>query len=594
MRLRDTIICFVCVIITIAMLFMAGSKLDYINSARKEMKLIINEPLENAPPSLAFATVAMGAFRGLVVDILWIRADRLKQQGQFFDAKQLADWITTLQPRFISVWDFHSWNMAYNISHAIPIYQPEERWRWVKNGYELLRDEAIVRNPNSMELYRSLAFIFQHKIGGPTDDAHKYYKLQLLLAMKPLLGPQTNDYYQKLAEAPVELSQVLKDSEVANFLAELRSADVAFEDEKQLVSNYLSLRQLPERFSPDAFDVIDKWRQSQALEKFDVFAKSYHLRNEWKLEPELMHELNLMYGPVDWDDPNNRYPLNWEHADSHAIYWAAKSIKVSGKSEFSVDQLNLDRIIYFGLKDLFRYGKIIIYDVPVELPPDPNIQEAQGPVRTVMKTVFVRPDLRMFEPYNRANLDLIKKYEELGENIISLKDGHRNIVSNAIVSFYQAGHIGYAQKQYNQLKQLYERKEFKVSLPVFVRNQLAEELEYLDIHEATEIIQMLLLEAYFRYAVRDDDEAFGRERMAREVYDNAQKQFSTEKTARITLPEFEVLRYLALDSFLQDEMYPVYMRQSLLARIQIERPRLYKKLERQRDAILEKIKNAEK
>jgi hypothetical protein len=118
MRLRDTIILCVFILTAIGLLIAAGSQLDFINSNRLQMKLISNEPLENAPPSLAFATVAMGAFRGLVVDVLWMRADRLKEQNQFFDAKQLAEWITILQPRFAQVWEFHAWNMAYNISAA--------------------------------------------------------------------------------------------------------------------------------------------------------------------------------------------------------------------------------------------------------------------------------------------------------------------------------------------------------------------------------------------------------------------------------------------------------------------------------------------
>ena len=100
MRLRDKLIIVVCVVLAVVLLTAAGSRLDFINSQRVEMKLISNEPLQNAPPSLAFATVAMGAFRGLVVDILWMRADKLKEQGQYFDAKQLAEWITVLQPRF--------------------------------------------------------------------------------------------------------------------------------------------------------------------------------------------------------------------------------------------------------------------------------------------------------------------------------------------------------------------------------------------------------------------------------------------------------------------------------------------------------------
>ncbi len=46
MRLRDTIICVLAVIIAVALLFTAGSQLDYINAQRKEMRLISNEPLD--------------------------------------------------------------------------------------------------------------------------------------------------------------------------------------------------------------------------------------------------------------------------------------------------------------------------------------------------------------------------------------------------------------------------------------------------------------------------------------------------------------------------------------------------------------------
>ncbi|MHC4156689.1 MAG: hypothetical protein ACYST6_17470 [Planctomycetota bacterium] len=104
MRLRDVIICCICVAVSVSLLIIGGSQLDYINSQRQQLGLVHNEdePLENMPPSLAFATVAMGAFRGLVVDILWMRAERLKEEGQFFDARQLAEWITKLQPRFAS------------------------------------------------------------------------------------------------------------------------------------------------------------------------------------------------------------------------------------------------------------------------------------------------------------------------------------------------------------------------------------------------------------------------------------------------------------------------------------------------------------
>ncbi len=603
MHLRDTIIWSVCIVLAVALLICAGMQLDFINSQRWEMRLISNEPLENAPPSLAFATVAMGAFRGLVVDVLWMRADRLKEQGQFFDAKQLAEWITMLQPRFASVWEFHAWNMAYNISVAIPETQADQRWRWVKNGYELLRDEGIVLNPKSIILYRELAKIFQHKIGGVTDDAHKYYKLQLAMAMGPLLGSADNQYFSAderyfhaLAEAPAEWQQIVKDADVAPLITALESADKAFADRDGFVSNYLSLRQNPSRFNPEAFKIIDNFRGTKALKKFDIFAKAYHLRHTWKLDPVLMRELNKNYGPIDWDDPNKHLPLDWRHPDAHAIYWAVKGLQAAGKEEFSVDEINTDRIVNHSLQSLFRNGKIFVYDVPADVPSGSSSGSAfaangkMGSASEVpaarVKEVFLRSDLRMFEPYNKSVLAIVEKYKGIKKrgSYESLRTGHRNMLENALFSFYQAGHRHQAQRIYNQLRQLYPRDEFKVPLIVFTRSRLRKELRFIGLNNAREIVQMMLRESYFRYAVRDDEEAFGREKMAKEVHDRYQSMYLDEN--RIDLPDFKLLRYFALLDFLNDQQYPPNLRRNLLGRIKVEKPRLFEELMRQEENLL--------
>jgi hypothetical protein len=589
MRLRDTIIWSVCIVLAASLLITAGMQLDYINAQRKQMNLIANEPLENAPPSLAFATVAMGAFRGLLVDILWLRADKLKDEGEFFDAKQIAEWITTLQPRFASVWEFQAWNMAYNISVAIPATQPEERWRWVKNGYELLRDKGIPLNPKSISLYFELARIFQHKIGFVSDDAHKYYKLQLAMAMEPLLDTADNQYFKALAEAPTDLGQIIKDPNVAPLITALKSADKTFDNDDDFVNNYLSLRQNPARFNPDAFKVIDNFRGTEAIRKFDIFAKAYHLRNTWKLDPVLMQQLNKTYGPADFNDPNIHLPLDWRHPDTHAIYWATKGLQIAGKKEYSAAEIDTDRIVNQSLQDLFRNGKIFFYDVPVETSSD-----SQTPQTKMEKEIFLRPDLRMFEPYNKAALAVIEKYGYLEEartgSLQSLKEGHRNMLLNAIFSFYQAGHIQQAQKIYDQMRTLYPQDEFKVPLVIFVRNRLRKELENTTLDNAKELVVMMLRESYFRYAVHDDDEAFGRENLAKEAYDHYQSPKVDEN--RIDLPDFALLRYLALMDFLNDPQYPPNMRLALYNRIKLERPELAEQLEKQEEKLVKQLEQS--
>jgi len=598
MRLRDITIWSVCIVLAVVLLITAGMQLDFINAQRQDMGLILDKP-ENIPPSLAFATIATGAFRGLLVDALWIRADKLKEQGQFFDAKQLAELITILQPRFAAVWEFQAWNMAYNISVTIPETQPDQRWRWVKNGYELLRDKGIEKNPNSILLYRELARIFQHKIGGITDDAHRYYKLQLALAMEPLIGHADNQDFIALADAPKTWQQIIKDANVVPLITALKSADREFADDERFVSNYLSLRQNPGRFKPAAFEVINNFRGTKTLQKFDIFAKAFQLRNTWKLDPVLMHELNQIYGPVaDWDDPNTHLPLDWRHPDSHAIYWGVKGLQTAGKGDYSVDETNTDRIVFHSLQNLFRHGKVFVYDVPLPRSTEDARQTKSSEQRTMTQDIFLRPDLRMFEPYNQAILAILGKYKVLKDSTyVSIQNSHRNMLKNAVLSFYQAGsypedsHRRQARKIYEQLGQFYPLDEFKVPLPVFARDRLLEELETLGIDNATEIIQMLLREAYFRYALHDDDEAFGREKMAEEVHQHYLAKFPD--TPRIGLPEMPLLRYLALRDFLDDWQYPPNLRRNLFGRIKVERPELYEKLKQQEQKLLKQAQQKE-
>lgn len=581
--MKNFFIVALCLIVGAAFLVGAAMQMDAIHTARQEMGLVANTPLENAPPSLAFATVAMGAFRGLVVNILWIRADNLKQEGKFFDAKQLAEWITTLQPRFAAVWDFHGWNMAYNISVAIPNTQPEERWRWVRNGYELLRDRAIPLNPNSIILYRSLAWIFQHKIGEVSDDCHRYYKKELAMSMRSLLGEQPdNDLFSRMATAPQSLDILLTDTEVARFVGDLQNADATFKDRTRLVDNYLSLRQTPARFSDEANAVIEDWQSTKALEAFDVFARASKLRSEWKFDIDFMIGLNRKFGPTDVNDPNRTFPLNWEHPATHAIYWGALGLEVAGRpDQYRVDEKNTDRIVFHSLQMLFRRGRIVLYEEP-----------EKG------TSVFLLPDMRMFDVCDRFWQEIIGKYEEFeGGNPKAVRGGHKNFLENAVIMFYQAGHTRKAAQIYRQLQIQHEfddvgvvRTEYKVPMMTFIRNRLREELEGISIYDAMEFIVATLKESYFRYAMHEDDDAAGRENLAREVYEMYQKEMGLQEQERVGLPTMERLRYGAFMMFLEDTMYPETMRLNLLGRIRAERPDLFEQLQLQEKQLFEEMR----
>ncbi len=174
------------VLLAVLLLLGSGQMQKSMNVERAQLGLTHVAVLENAPPMLAFTTVALGGFRGLISNLLWMRANDLQQDDKFFEAVQLATWITELEPHFTQVWLFLGWNMAYNISVKFKDFS--DRWRWVDRGIILLRDEGLHYNPDDVLIYRELSWFYQHKMGQNLDDANMYYKQQWAEAMKPYFG----------------------------------------------------------------------------------------------------------------------------------------------------------------------------------------------------------------------------------------------------------------------------------------------------------------------------------------------------------------------------------------------------------------------
>jgi hypothetical protein len=142
--------------------------------AQRTERLRASPTLDQAPPAVLFTTVALGGFRGLLADVLWLRVAHLQDQGRYTEIVQLSDWISRLEPENAEVWEYHAWNMAYNVSALMA--GEEDRWRWVRYGLRLLRDEALRYNPGEPRLHAQLSWLFQHKMGAFSDEANVYYK----------------------------------------------------------------------------------------------------------------------------------------------------------------------------------------------------------------------------------------------------------------------------------------------------------------------------------------------------------------------------------------------------------------------------------
>jgi hypothetical protein len=91
--------------------------------------------------------------------------------------------------------------------------------------------------------------------------------------------------------------------------------------------------------------------------------------------------------------------------------------------------------------------------------------------------------------------------------------------------------------------------------------------------------------------MRDDETAAALEKMAKEVYERYNSLYTDE--IRIDLPDFKLMRYFSLRDFFNDEQYPLSMRQSLIARIELERPDIAEQLKETDATINEMAPEAE-
>jgi hypothetical protein len=195
-----------------AVLFCGSSQMQsQLNKKRAQYGFTRLPPLANAPPLLAFTTVALGGFRGLISNALWMRANELQEQDRFFEMVQLSDWITTLEPHYSEVWREQAWNMAWNISVKCKDF--EDRWRWVQRGIALLH-KGLQYNPADPRIYQDLSWIFRFKIGQNLDDAHMYYKIHWAQQMQDALGGRPDFAALLNPRTPEERERVKKLKEV--------------------------------------------------------------------------------------------------------------------------------------------------------------------------------------------------------------------------------------------------------------------------------------------------------------------------------------------------------------------------------------------
>lgn len=451
----------IAVVVCLALLGLSGLVSADLTASAGRHKLTYTERAEEGDPPQVALGIAMGAFRGLFVNILWIRANELKEEGKYYEAVDLARAITRLQPRFPQVWAFHAWNMAYNIS--VTTNTETERWNWVSQGIDLLRMEGVKHNPTDMVVHKELAWLFLHKVQAFADDAHWYYKLQLAGQWHELLGPPPmpepgnnlrdarialfEAWLQPIVEAPETLDRVIQENpKVGELVDRLVLLDVDPTAQQVLKTTtrvrmarasavWPELRDSGDQRFRDTTELIHDPEFAEALEDLLAFTRRKVLIEDFNMEPRRMLRYTSTYGPLDW-----------RHPAAHALYWGQKGVE-GGMTRIDAvvikdyDFINTDRLVVQSIQELWRTGGLWF---------DYNAMMLNSGDRRPFYLGI--PDPAYIPVYGEILGDVVKRsYYDNDRAYGSYSAGYENMMKDAIRYMYRRGDRERATQMKNEL-----------------------------------------------------------------------------------------------------------------------------------------------
>jgi hypothetical protein len=147
----------------------AGGKLAQL---REEYKLGQAQLGRIDPTSSALRYVSLG-MHGLASCILWNKADEYQKQEDWISLSAVLGQLTYLQPYYVRVWTYQSWNVAYNISSQWDDYR--DKYFWITRGFKLLH-QGMEFNELEPQLPYEMGWMIGHKIG-QADEKKDYRRL---------------------------------------------------------------------------------------------------------------------------------------------------------------------------------------------------------------------------------------------------------------------------------------------------------------------------------------------------------------------------------------------------------------------------------
>ncbi len=510
---------FILTVVTLTLIFGISRTEKQLDGLIKDHHLRFTGQIQNAPPLVAFTTVALGSFRGLIADLLWFRAGGLQEKGNYFEMVQLARWITDLQPTFSGATAYLAWNMAYNISVTCSDFA--DRWRWVNEGIKLLRDRALVYNPEDPVLYKELGWIYQHKLGNILDDANLYYKNQVAIEMTSVLGGKPD--LEGMAAAPADEREFLaKYGENKRYLEAFEAG--GYKDYAELYQAFKDNdAELPAKFAAKLND------EALAKQLGDYFRAAY-LRDKFKLDPRVMLEIDRKYGVLDWRVP-----------ESQALYWATMGLKKTPGHR----DLNCERMITQSLYEAFRSGRLLMID-PKKF-----------------ESVISVPNLELADAVKRT----FDETYEANDKQFTFLSAKINFMKEAITILFNYGKFKKADEYFKELSKI-DAEPRGMTLEDFVMKRWAENVRDATVKKANDVISGMIFRSLFYLVYGDTDAALANERIARYIYNSYMKHTAEGQEARVGLLPYADIKRAVVENCVRT--FPPAMVTILKAKIEEE------------------------
>jgi hypothetical protein len=555
---RDTKIQALAALIMALCMSVAGVMATRLAASAGRNHLVYSDTAESGEPPEVALGIAMGAFRGVFVNFLWIRANNLKEAGRHYEAVELAKAITRLQPRFPQVWVFHAWNLSYNIS--VMTQTASERWRWVRAGIGLLRDEAIPANPNDLLLHKELAYIYLHKIQGITDDANQFYKRQMAKEWQIVLGPPPApdrkdrsremaikkyvDWLQPLVDAPATLDEVIAAQPLVRTLIDRLEKEVGDPLDTQFLTRLEMHHALNSSGRRDAvltmmgpkhaaFSAIYLDKQFEpAFAALVPYIRRNVLRDLYKMDPRIMIRYTQKYGPIDW-----------RHPCAHALYWSALGVeraetRWTEQNKRDFDFVNADRMTFQAVQELWRSGEIYF-----------SFLDSLDDSRYTF--YLAAPNVHFIQTYDDILSEVVSRsaFDTKDKAFSFYNAGYENFMKDAIRFYYRRGQTNEAARLKSKLARWegqnlndpMRAEHFSMPLDEFVMWDLGDRATSPNVANAE--IMSSLMGAYVTGLLAGDDELF------RQQFQYAQKfhAYYVEKQSRQTIADPSVNRMEVFD-----------------------------------------------